>query len=122
MHSSSPKWFNIDTSKTSSNYVTSSNPAHQGVTNSYSPKNNSKPEENLFKSNLMSRYSSQEDLQSYARPNFLIDEANNFPKSQQDSMFKKFNFPTRKSNNVTDKNPSNFRPAQLKRKSNIITG
>lgn len=103
MYSSSPKWFNIDTSKPMSNYVTVNNSAHQGVTNSYSPKNSSKPDENLFKSNLMSRYSSQEDLQSYARPKFLLDETNNSPKSQQDPMFKKFNFPTRKSNNLTEK-------------------
>ena len=70
----------------------------------------------------MSRYSSQEDLQSYARPKFLIDETNNSPKSQQDPMHRKFNFPTRKSNNIADKEPTNFRPGHLKRKSNIITG
>jgi hypothetical protein len=37
-------------------------------------------------------------------------------------MFKKFNFVPRKSNNIADKEPSNFRLGQLKRKSNIISG
>lgn len=51
----------------------------------------------------MSRYSSQEDLQSYARPKFLNNEPNNSPKSQQDVAFKKFSFIPRKSNNILDK-------------------
>ncbi len=73
MYASSNKRFNIDTSKPSSNYVTVNNPVHQGITNSYSPKNNSKPDESLFKSNFISRYSSQENLQSYASPKFFLD-------------------------------------------------
>lgn len=70
----------------------------------------------------MSRYSSQEDLQSYARPKFMTQEIDNSPKSQQDYMFKKNNFVPRKSNVIVDKGVSSFRPGQLKRKSNIISG
>ena len=69
----------------------------------------------------MSRYSSQEDLQSYARPKFMPEDLDNSPKSQQDSIFKKNNYFPRKSNVATEK-VSNFRPGQLKRKSNIVTG
>ena len=51
----------------------------------------------------MSRYSSQEDLQSYARPKFMPEDLDNSPKSQQDSMFKKNNYFPRKSNVATEK-------------------
>jgi hypothetical protein len=37
-------------------------------------------------------------------------------------MFKKNNFIPRKSNVIVEKGVSNFRPGQLKRKSNIISG
>lgn len=43
MYSSSPKWFNIDTNKASSNYVTVGNSPHQGINNSYTPKSQTKP-------------------------------------------------------------------------------
>ncbi len=42
MYSSSPKWMNIDTNKTSSNYVTVNSPSLQGINNSYSPKSQNK--------------------------------------------------------------------------------
>jgi len=51
-----------------------------------------------------------------------MDDSNNSPKSQQDKMFKKFNFIPRKSNNIAEKESSNVRLGQLKRKSNIISG
>lgn len=43
MYSSSPKWFNIDSAKSSPNYVTIGNSNHQGIVNCYTPKSNSKP-------------------------------------------------------------------------------
>ncbi len=43
MYSSSPKWFNIDTNKNTSNYVTVGNSNHPIHTTSYTPKSQSKP-------------------------------------------------------------------------------
>ena len=77
----------------------------------------------LSKSNPLARYSSQEDLQSYARQKIQADELNNSPKSQHSFPHKKMShFPTRKSNNVETKGVSSFIPAQVKKKSNVITG
>lgn len=59
MYTSSPKWFNMETSRPTSNYVTVSNSTYQGNSNTYLAKSQSKNEENLFKSNLLTRYSSQ---------------------------------------------------------------
>lgn len=42
MYSSSAKWFNIETNKPSSNYVTVGNSPHQGIANSYTPKSQAK--------------------------------------------------------------------------------
>lgn len=64
--------FNPQTNRPSSNFValtTSSSPASH---NKYIPKYTPKTEENLFKSNFLTRYSSQEELQSYARPKVTV--------------------------------------------------
>ena len=77
----------------------------------------------MFKSNFLTRYSSQEDLQSYARHKINTEGLDNSPKSQHNLFHKKTNyFPTRKSNNLEPKGVSSFIPSQVKRKSIIITG
>ncbi len=123
MHPPSPKWFNLETSRPTSNYVTVCSPSYHSGTGSYLQKNQPKNQDNMFKSNLLTRYSSQQDLQSYARHKVVTEELNNSPKCQQNFVYKKTNyFPTRKSNNLDGKGVSSFIPSQVKRKSNIITG
>lgn len=103
-NSSSPKFLTIDTTRqVTSNYVKIGNNTNQTKEHQLTPKGYYKNQENPFKSNVISRYSSQEDLQSHGRPKYSIDDVNNSPKNQHQLMFKKNTFIPRKSNEILSK-------------------
>lgn len=87
MHSSL-KSFNIETAKSSSNYVTVGNSSqHTGVHKSTNRGNIEEP--HSFKSNFISRYPSQKELQSYQINKGMKDNNINSPKSEKDYVLKK---------------------------------